>query len=153
MNRLGLVVGLVLVSGCCAPDLDADPLVILGTGEVEWEELGEGARDVPLINGIQGGWHVWASVRSTGMDWTDLRLDFTLSEPDGDLLSEPSRTQAELQCCEGAEDCAGFGEIVGFPVLVDEPVLALGRNLMLRVDATDPEGRTASAERAVVPRQ
>jgi hypothetical protein len=140
----------LLVSGCCTPDLDVDPHLILGTGEVEFEPLRDGTQEVGLINGIQGGVHVWASVRATGLDWRDLRLDFTLLDPDGDPVSEPSRTLADLACCD-ATDCEGFGEIVGFPVLVDSPAMVAGRILTLRVDATDPDGLTASAERLVIP--
>jgi len=142
---------LLAASGCCTPDLEVDPLVILGSGEVEFVQLTEAGQEVELVNGVQGGWHIWGSVRATGLDWRELRLDFTVSEPGGSLLAEPSRTEAELACCDGDEDCDGFGEIVGFPVLVDEPALALGRNLTLQVVATDPDGRTASAEKAVVP--
>ncbi len=145
------LVALLALGGCCMPDLDVDPSVVLGSGEVEFVTLGEAGQEVDLVNGVQGGWHVWGSVRVTGMDWRDLLLEFTVAEPGGSLLSEPSRTQAELSCCEGDEECEGLGEIVGFPVLVDEPALAAGRNLTLRVVATDPDGLTATASRTVTP--
>ena len=150
MFRLVSMLSALVLSGCCAPDLTVEPSVRLGSGEVEFVPLSDGAQEVDLVNGIQGGWHVWGSVRVAGLDWTDVRLDFSLSAPGGELVSAPSRTQAELSCCT-EDDCDGVGELVGFPVLVDEPVIAQGRNLTLAVVVTDPEGRTATADRAVIP--
>lgn len=148
---LALLAALLLISGCCLPDLEAEPTVLLGTGEVEFLSIGDGAQDVALVNGVQGGWHVWGSVRATGLDWADVRMTFTLAEADGSLLSEPSRIDGELRCCEADPECAGFGELVGFPVILDQPTLAVGRIVTFTVEMTDSDGVTATAEKAIVP--
>ena len=151
-TALSSILLLGILSACCAPDLDVDPALVLGTGEVEFESLGEeGVPVLPLIRGVQGGYHIWASLRATGLDWRNVRLDFTLSDEEGRPVDEPSRTQSEMNCCT-EDGCEGLGEIVGFPVLVgEEPALVAGRTLTLLVEATDPDGRTASATRDLVP--
>jgi hypothetical protein len=145
---------LVLAASGCGPgpNLEVDPLVALGTGDVGYLDLG--VRDeVPTVYGPQGGYHIWGSVRATGMDWRELDLYFELLDAAGELVSNPTNMPTVANHCAGQEGCEqGMGEVVGITVFVDEPGELWARDITMAVVATDAEGRTAADERIVVPR-
>ncbi len=143
---------LALLAGCIGPNLDVDPSVELGTGEVGFEPLNDGST-VPLVSGLQGGRHIWGAVRVIGIDWTEIDMTFSVEDDVGAPLTETTRVIQELQQCDtSTEGCeSGMGEMVGVTILVnDEDATAvLGGNVVLRVEATDMEGRS-SADSVIV---
>lgn len=76
-----------------APDPDPDRpdageeggWIELGTGTRTFEPLDPG-QEVPIIQGIQGGFHVWGGFRGGGFDDGDVRLRFWL-DLDGETLA------------------------------------------------------------------
>ena len=139
--------------GCATPNLDVAPWCELGTGEVEFDPLNHGDT-VEIVRGVQGGYHIWASVRVTGSDWRELAMTFELLDVDGEEVSTPSLLTAALQeCPQAAAGCdPGMGELVGFPVLVDSPLTTHGDDTTVRLTIDDGFGRIASDEHMVVPR-
>jgi hypothetical protein len=149
-----LALGLCLFVSACAgggPNLDVDPRLELGTGEVQFERLIDG-QEAPTVYGIQGGYHIWGSVRATGMDWRRLELHFELLDDDGELVSNPTLLPAQLRECVGQEGCdEGMGEVVGITVFVDDPPAIWGDDITMTVVASDDEGRSDSDERLLKP--
>ncbi len=143
---------LVLLCGCIGPDLTSDPAIDLGTGEVEFEVLADGD-SVPLVSGLQGGRHVWGSVRVVGIDWREIDMLFSIEDGAGELLTDTTRVVQELQQCDtSAAGCAdGMGEMVGITILVDNEDAGsiANQSVVLRVEASDVAGRTASSTRGV----
>ena len=56
----------LLLAGCPSPD---EPAALIGSGEIEWESLDDG--EAQVIQGPQGGFHLLASVRVTGIETGD----------------------------------------------------------------------------------
>lgn len=148
----GLIVATVLLVGCSVPDLDREPWVELGTGEVEFIPVSEGDH-VDLVHGLQGGDHIWGSARVTGIDWREITLEFELLDEDDEQVTEPSLLVTALQQCPRSDDgCeAGMGETVGFPVIVDPPSAVFGGDITMKVTAFDEDGRLATDEVGVKP--
>ena len=151
--RVLLLAVLALVAGCDSPNLDTDPLLILGTGEVEFIPLTDGVDDLALASGIQGGQHVWGALRVTGMDWTNLTVTWELTDEDGDRASETTTIRQAFNHCTRSDDACeqGMGEIVAVTVIVDDPGAVRGDELSMTVDASDEEGRTATAVTKIRP--
>ena len=63
---------ILLALACTAPDDTGEvaPQATLGTGEIEWATLDEGA-EMPVVQGPQGGYHLYASVRVAGITTGD----------------------------------------------------------------------------------
>ncbi len=137
----------LLLCACTGPNLDEDPLVILGTGEVGWEDLEDGD-SVSLVSGLQGGQHIWGAVRVAGIDWLDVDLTFRVHDLSDSELTPPTLLNPELNPCETDEPgCElGMGEIVGITILVEDPSSILGHDVILIVEASDDGGRSASDE-------
>ncbi len=77
------------------PPPDAtQPFVQVGTGRRRWEAL-EPGQEVPIIEGIQGGFHVWGAVRGDGFGATDVTIDFEL-HLDGRLVAEAHYEEPEF---------------------------------------------------------
>jgi|GEM_PF-1886017 len=141
------------MAGCPGPNLDTEPRVIPGTGEVEFVTLTSGVDDLVLTNGVQGGTHVWGAARAIGMDWRDLTVSWTLTDEEGEEVSEPTTIRQSLQPCAQAEaGClAGMGEIVAVTVILESASSVRGDELTLTVEAFDDEGREAMATSSVRP--
>jgi len=143
----------IVLAACDVPDLDRDPFVQLGTGEVEFVPLEEGD-DVGVVHGIQGGDHIWGSARATGVDWRELSMRWELlDDEDGQPLSEPSLLITSMvQCPVSDAGCSrGMGETVGFPVLVDDVGDVVSDDVIMKITIEDAEGRSATDEYVVDP--
>lgn len=143
----------LLAVGCDAPNLDTDPLVILGTGETEFVALTDGVDDLPLARGIQGGQHVWGALRVTGLDWTNLTATWELRDEDGDKATETTTIRQSLNHCTRSDDACeqGMGEIVAVTVIMDDPSDVRGQELSMQVEVTDEDGRAATATTMIRP--
>jgi hypothetical protein len=147
-----LVLVLVLLCGCGGPDLESDPAIELGTGEVEFVPLADGD-PVPLTFGLQGGQHVWGALRVVGIDWREIALTFALEGPDGVALTPTTQMYTELQDCDvSVSGCTpGMGELVGATVIIedDDAGAVVGGDVTLRVEGSDTSGRSASAAKRI----
>jgi hypothetical protein len=142
-----------LLVGCSTPNLDVDPLVVPGTGETEFIPLTSGLDDVEMASGVQGGTHIWGAARATGMDWTDLTIEWTLTDADDEEVTEPTGIRQRLQPCTRSDaGCEpGMGEIVAVTLVLDDPSGVRGDELTLTLIATYEEGRSATAATQVRP--
>ena len=147
-----LCAALVLLVGCVGPDLDSAPNIELGTGEVAFEPLADGAA-VPLVSGLQGGRHVWGSVRVVGIDWREIDMLFAIEDGNGEALTDTTRVIQELQQCDSstAGCTVGMGEMVGITILVDndDAGAIANRSVVIRVEASDVQGRSATTTKTV----
>src|SRR5947209_6948520 len=107
MRTLALLV--VTVGGCGGAPAGV-PAVEVGTGQETFIALGDGDA-VPIIHGLQGGYHVWGAARASNLAASQLHLVFTLARVDG---AAPSSTRTEVV------DLVG-GEHLGTAVFVPEP--------------------------------
>ncbi len=154
MSKRAALVAALLLAGCArgGPDLDIDPFVELGTGVVRFERLVDDM-EVPTVYGPQGGYHIWGSVRVTGIDWRRVQLYFELLDEDGELVSDPTHMPASLRDCSDQDGCtAGMGEEVGITVFVDDPPAIWSEDITMTVEVSDSDDRIAYDERLVVPR-
>ena len=80
------------VSGGVTPA--PEPYLELGTGFRRFEPVMNG-QEVPIIEGIQGGYHVWGALRGRGFTATDISLLFELSL-DGEVIASADYFEYEL---------------------------------------------------------
>ena len=65
---------LLAVAGCYPGPSE----IVLGHGYERFTAIGDGD-ELPIVMGIQGGYHVWGEVRARFVDPRQLRLEFTLT--------------------------------------------------------------------------
>mgnify|MGYP000259133017 CR=1 FL=1 len=153
LTLLTLPLTTLLAAGCTGPNLDTDPLVVPGTGETEFIALTGGVDELPLTNGVQGGTHVWGALRATGMDWNELTVTWEITDEDGLRVTEPTTIRQQLAPCTTSDPACepGMGELVAVTVVMDDPGSVRGDELTMTVDASDADGRSASATTQVRP--
>jgi hypothetical protein len=144
-----LAVALLAASGGCGPRIPSSypgpPEVVLGTGVTSFVPVADGA-EVPLVYGIQGGYHIWGSVRVRYMDPRELRLAFRLTfESDAKLIS----LRNEVIDLPG--DGTAAAEHLGTFVFVPFVETVRGQRCRWRLDVTDLAARTVTVERIIVP--
>jgi hypothetical protein len=137
MRMLALLV--IVVSACGGPKQSSASLE-LGTGDQRFITLNDGD-PVPIIHGLQGGYHVWGSVRVSNMAPMGLHLQFALARVDG---SGPPTMRTDVV------DLVD-GEHLGTAVFVPDPDGVRDQPCALSVSAIDGDGRAATGERKIVP--
>ena len=143
----GLVVLLALAPGCAGgAEPPAQGVVELGTGEWRFEPLADG-QEVELAHGAQGGWHLWTSVRTLGLEPEGVQLEVTTTVIGDPTSATTSRGRIELTELED-----GRCEFIGWPAVLGEPACAIGHTLRIRGVVTDARGTVATGERHVRPR-
>ena len=130
---------LVIAAGCGA-SFDGPPAVDVGTGVDQFVALHDGD-PVPIIHGIQGGYHVWGSVRAHNLAPSDVKLRFTLTRvADGAAITLRTDT-VDLD----------DSEHLGSAVFLPDPDAVRGQACRLHLDVTDSTGRAASSEHLITP--
>ena len=118
--------------------------VLMGTGRQRYMPLFDG--DIMYLElGHQGLQHVLVSIRLMGLPQGRYVVDFQLVREDAVAVSEPARVRlpfAELSDGSGAE-------LLGYTLVVADPVLGVGHDAILRVAIEGPEGGIGMAERRV----
>jgi hypothetical protein len=125
----------------------AGPRVVLGTGREAFEALGSDGT-VPLIKGIQGGFHVWTSFLAYGFDTDVLRMELTTR---WDELDESVLEMAGNVRVKPATDAAGMPALLslGWPASIFNPACANGRRLGIDLTVRDTAaGLSASDHRS-----
>jgi hypothetical protein len=111
------------------------PRVVLGSGREAFERV-DADGTVPLIRGIQGGFHVWTSFLAYGFDSDILRmelrtrwdgLDETLLEMTGGVAVRPTT------------DASGVPALasIGWPASIFNPACANGQRLALTITVSE----------------
>jgi hypothetical protein len=124
----------------------AGPRVVLGTGREAFEALGSDGT-VPLIKGIQGGFHVWTSFLAYGFDTDVVRMELTTH---WDELEESVLEMAGNVAVRPATDAAGMPArlSLGWPASIFNPACANGRRLGIDLTIRDTSaGLSASDSR------
>lgn len=132
-----------------------DPACTLGTGAPIWEPLADGD-ELPVIFGPQGGYHVWGSVRATGIDPGDF---YDAASPDNPTtvfnayLDDGTRVGGTARLRSGLKVRSdGVMEHVGEPVLlaIVDPAELVGQAGRVTVEIEDVDGVVVMDEKAVV---
>lgn len=122
------------------------PRVVLGTGRELFEPL-DSEESVPLIKGIQGGFHVWTSFLAYGFDTDVLRMELATrwDELDGSALE-----MAGNVAVRPGVDAEGTAVLLslGWPASIFNPACANGRRLGIDLTVRDTSaGLSASDSR------
>lgn len=117
----------------------------IGTGAGAFQELSAGAT-VPIIEGGQGGYHIWISARC-GTCGPEITLSYGVDDAEtGALISRTG-----LQEWERLEERDGWRQVVGLTAFLDtfDPTALEGRRARLWVTAPASDGSTLRAEAEV----
>lgn len=121
------------------------PEVVLGTGEARFEAI-VGEPRLPLVRGVQGGSHVWASFLAYG--FSDPQLDMLLTTRWVDVEGTRRVMRNPLTLRQVTDD---VGEpalsFSGYPAQIDNARCAHGQRLHIELVLSDGSGREARDER------
>lgn len=151
MARLLLVAaacGACAGCGSSAVHFPGPPELELGTGFNQFVAVADGD-PVPIIHGLQGGFHIWGSVQARYVDpiGINLRFEVTLA-----ATGEPQALRDDNGDLSGTSDGLSEGVHLGTAVIFKDVTLVQGQPCDWTVDLTDQEGRTAHAAHAgIVP--
>jgi len=128
-----------------APILSEPPQVLLGTGEASFEPI-DGEPHLGLVAGVQGGFHVWASLLAYG--FADSRLDMVLETSLDDDPASSMVMRARLSLRD-AVDANGepVQSFAGFPAQVQDARCANGKRIQVTVTLSDTTGASAQDTR------
>lgn len=137
----------------CAPDdtgaregCSADPATLeVGAGSLAFESAADEAA-LTMVHGPQGGWHVLASARVTGMG-PIVSLHYTIDAGSQRVSDNTYRVQL-VNAMECGGDYPGMYGYLDVRALVEgdrdtPPELLAGQELLITIEATDPEGHAA----------
>ena len=129
-----------------APPDPVELVTQIGGGKDAFIVLADGD-PVPVIMGVQGGYHIWTSVRIHDPTLKVVAVSLTSRfEDTGALVGQPSKEAAVF-------DDAGDGWRVnlGMRSFIDAPAPVKGKRVTLRVEFAAADGRYGSDERTIVP--
>jgi len=135
-------------------DEPCDVLLQVGSGDLYFIPLSS-LDEVEMVHGPQGGWHIWWSVLLSGTEPT-AQLHGTITDIDSNVVVSDITYNVKL---DPVDDCIGesigqFGylDVSGLASgsLDTPPELLVGHTLLLRVEAADFAGTTASDDVLVV---
>lgn len=132
----------VMLSGCATDvqEVDHPASLELGAGSWRFETLADG-QELELVRGAQGGWHVWISVRTRGLDDEPL---ITLALQPENESREPVETTVRANL--DPEDDEGYRDLVGHTQIIDEPSCMVGE--MMHLEArVEVDGETLTSDR------
>jgi hypothetical protein len=150
------VLGVAVCVGCgsddeqtAEPAADADlaadgPRVVLGSGREAFEMVpADGV--VPLIKGIQGGFHVWTSFLVYGFDTDVVRMELTTR---WDMLDDSLLEMKGNVAVRPATDPSGVPALVslGWPASIFNPACANGRRLDLTLTVRDEDAGISASD-------
>lgn len=130
--------------GATSPDA-AMGWIELGTGFDAFEPLEDG-QEVPIIAGIQGGFHIWGAIKGGDLDGSQVTMVFEL-EQGGEVVGGANYVDALTT------NDAGEFEYPAVAVVFDEtnPKLYDGKPTIMRIRLTDAQGQVLTDERALDP--
>ena len=120
------------------------PHVLLGTGREAFEPL-DSEGSVPLIKGIQGGFHVWTSFLAYGFDSDVLRMELTTR---WDALDESVLEMAGNVAVRPGTDAEGVAVLVslGWPASIFNPACSNGRRLGIDLTVRDTSAGVSASD-------
>lgn len=150
------VLGLAWIAAvACVDDVDSrclahdNPTLEIGTGVEAFEALMDG-QDLRMQAGLQGGCHVWVSLRTDGLAAPGLLVEYDVVRPaTGESTGSAASAIVEL---EARDDAEGLCEFVGFTAFLESPWTFQDERVRLELTLTDANGRKATASREFVAR-
>lgn len=144
-----------LLSSCSDGSSEPEPTaqgtarLLLGTGEQHYVAL-EGEPVLPLVAGIQGGFHVWATFLAYGYQGDRLEMQVTTTwGPSGEYVfrspAAPIRVH-EVVDESGAPALEGSG----WPARIELPRCSHGQVISIEMTVSDDSGNTAQDSRTFV---
>ena len=119
----------------------------LGTGFRRFEPVTDG-QEVPIIKGIQGGYHVWGSFKGRGFTGTDISLLFELSL-EGEIIANADYFEYELPVDRSGDYLYSGVSVIYFE---NERVMpSSGREMSLALTVTTSDGEVLTDEVALRP--
>lgn len=124
-----------------------EPWIQIGTGFRRYETL-EPRQEVPIIAGIQGGFHVWGAFIGEGFDDIDVRVIYTMLL-NGEVLAQADYTEFELP-----ENSRGQFEYAGVSVIYhsnDDVEPTSGQEFLLKLRVESRDGQSFEDEIQIRP--
>jgi hypothetical protein len=152
LARFAFASGTALLAGCGSDGGDSEgpgvsgPRVVLGTGREAFEVL-DSEGSVPLIKGIQGGFHVWTSFLAYGFETDVMRMELRTS---WDTLAESTLEMAGNVAVRPSVDPQGSPALLslGWPASIFNPACSNGRRVSIDITVRDTSsGLSASDSR------
>lgn len=148
-SRLGLCALLLGSAGTACDEPTPDPTVVVGSSD---DPLRHGAIDegmaVWITYGIQGGYHIWGSLRAEAVDPDDVRMQFGLLV-DGEQIGGADYRD-DLR--RGPDGPFEYGGVTVF-IYDDVPVDSLdGQTVEMTLRLTDGAGHSAEDRITVLAR-
>ena len=129
-------------AACAAPA--GPPALELGAGRAAFEALADG-QDVPMVEGSQGGFHLWVSVRVEGAVGEGAELTLEASPLATGRPRQTLRLPPRLE--EGAP-----AEMAGIALVLSRPECFRDREVLLEAELADAAGLRLRDAAVVVPR-
>ena len=123
------------------------PYIELGTGDRRYQVL-EDEQIIPVIQGIQGGYHVWGAIRGDGFPDQDVIVDLTLSIDDH-IYAQAHYTEPLFP--RGADGLYDYPAVAVIFDSNDDVAPTNGLPMLLRAEVTPRDGMTLFDERVVIP--
>lgn len=124
----------------------SEPWVRIGTGSRNFVEL-EPGQEIPIVAGIQGGFHVWGAFLAGGFPGTDSRIDFSLTV-DGAELAAAHYSEPVIRRIAGDMNYGGVSVVFADN---DDVEPNSGRTMVLSLRVEDGDGTVLTDEIEVVP--
>jgi len=125
------------------------PRVELGTGTTRFEPISrDGAPELSLVLGPQGGWHIHASTRLYEMDVDRCYLLYELRNQAGEIVNYPAEIiLSERRLVREGDHWVRTGDFVILDITM--PGGIVGQGMTLEVSARPRAGGVYSAEREI----
>jgi hypothetical protein len=133
--------GGVVDAGVCG---SGPPTLEVGTGASAFIPLQDGD-PVTIINGPQGGSHIWGALRTCGLDPANVTINYKVYVIDSATQLSSTQFLIPLQADEGWWGTSG---LTGF---VWDASYVRNKQVLLIMEATDGNGVFASGQKRVVP--
>lgn len=146
VGLLGGLGGSALLACSAAPPEPTGASLEIGTGTARFAPLSDGA-EIPLVRGAQGGWHMWISVRASGLDTAFGSVEVAHGPADESRPMDVTRAGATFD----PPDALGRRSMLGWPAILADPSCSVGRLHRVRVTVTTATGQRASAEVELIP--
>jgi len=125
------------------------PRVELGTGTTRFETIADdGAQELPLVLGPQGGWHIHASVRLHEIDVDRCSLLYELRNESGEVVNYPAEIiLSERRMVREGNHWLRSGDFVILDITM--PSAAVGQTMTLEATARPNSGASYRASRMI----
>lgn len=155
-RALGTLTALTVCAACSDDGPDPEPedsgadvpdaaFVEIGTGFPSFVPVQDG-QDLPIIQGIQGGFHLWGGFRADGLATRGLTIEFDI-----DFDGESVGAATYVDDLVGEQTPFDYGGVAVIFFNNDLPEEVTGKPVTLSVTLTDTDGITVSDSVEVVP--